>query len=173
VRASTFQDFPITFGLKQQDLVIQVWGFPKAPSLGSYIDSSRKTATTMRTQPVKTLAANLSLALAFLTLIDTATLQAQDSPSGLPEGSSTIIESVTWRITAGDLVALREQTKAAVGQIPEAVIVKETTSLLSVSIPTKQLPALRQALAKLGTVTPAEADPSTPTTLLRLMFVQP
>jgi hypothetical protein len=129
----------------------------------------------MRTQPAKTLAATLFLALAFWTLTDTATLQTQDpsSPSGLPEGSSSIIDSVTWRITTDDLVALREQTKAAVSQIPEAVIVKETASLLSISIPTKQLPTLRQALAKLGTVTPAEADPSTPTTLLRLMFVQP
>jgi hypothetical protein len=119
------------------------------------------------------LAVTLFLALAFWTLTDAATLQAQDSPSGLPEGSSSIIDSVTWRITTDDLVALREQTKAAVSQIPEAVIVKETASLLSISIPTKQLPTLRQALAKLGTVTPAEADPSTPTTLLRLMFVQP
>lgn len=117
--------------------------------------------------------AALFLVLAFWTLTDTAALQAQDPPSGLPEGSSSIIESVTWRITASDLVALREQTKAAVGQIPEAVIVKETASLLSISIPTKQLPALRQALAKLGAVTPAGTDPSTPTTLLRLMFVQP
>jgi len=118
--------------------------------------------------------AALFLAFAFWMLTDTVALQAQDpSPSGLPEGSSTIIESVAWRITAGDLVALREQTKAAVGQIPEAVVVKETSSLLSISIPTKQLPALRQALAKLGSITPAEADPKTPTTLLRLMFVQP
>jgi len=117
----------------------------------------------------------LFLALAFWTLTDTATLQAQDpSPSfGLPEGSSSIIESVTWRITASDLVALREQTKAAVSQIPGAVIVKETASLLSISLPTQQLPALRQALAKLGSVNPAETDPSAPTTLLRLMFVQP
>lgn len=131
--------------------------------------------TRMEKLQAKTRVAAVFLALAFWTLTYTATLQAQDpSPSfGLPEGSSSVIESRTWRITAGDLVALREQTKAAVGQIPGAVIVKETASLLSISLPTQQLPALRQVLAKLGSVSTPETDPSAPTTLLRLMFVQP
>ncbi|HKA54682.1 MAG TPA: hypothetical protein VKJ47_13570 [Candidatus Binatia bacterium] len=90
-----------------------------------------------------------------------------------PEGSSSVIESLTWRVTVSDPATLHEQAKALVGHIPEAVVVKENESLLVVSLPTQQLSALRQQLSKLGSVsTPdGEATPSAPTTLLRLMFV--
>lgn len=104
---------------------------------------------------------------------------AEESPlsptvEDLPEGSSSVIESLTWRVTAGDPAALHEQAKALVGQIPEAVVVKENESLLVVSLPTQKLSTLRQELSQLGSVsTPAgEATPSAPTTLLRLMFVR-
>ncbi len=45
----------------------------------------------------------------------------------------------------------------------------------SLSLPTRKLSALRQALSKLGSVSAPEAEavPSAPTTLLRLMVVRP
>jgi hypothetical protein len=102
---------------------------------------------------------------------------AEESPSSptaedFPEGSSSVIESLTWRVTAGDPAALHQQAKALVGQISEAVVVKENESLLVVSLPTQKLTTLRQELSKLASVsTPeGEATASAPTTLLRLMF---
>jgi hypothetical protein len=60
-----------------------------------------------------------------------------------------------------------------VEQIPEAVLVKESETLLVLSLPTQKLSALRQELSKLGAVSASEeAVPEAPTTLLRLMFVQ-
>ena len=85
-----------------------------------------------------------------------------------------MIESLTWRVTTSDPTALRERAKTFVGQISEAAIVKESESLLVVSLPTQKLPALRQELSKLGSVSTPEGEttPSAPTTLLRLMFVR-
>ena len=98
---------------------------------------------------------------------------AAPAAQDFPEGSSSVIESLTWRVTVSDPAALHQQAKALVGQIPEAVMVKENESLLVVSLPTQKLSMLRQELSKLGVVsTPdEEATPSAPTTLLRLMFV--
>lgn len=61
-----------------------------------------------------------------------------------------------------------------VGQIPEAVVVKENESLLVISLPTRKLSALRQELSKFGSVSTPEAEAalSAPTTLLRLVFVR-
>ncbi|HJY81925.1 MAG TPA: hypothetical protein VKK81_12690 [Candidatus Binatia bacterium] len=91
-----------------------------------------------------------------------------------PEGSSSVIEALTWRVIASDPAALHAQAKMLVGQIAEVVVVKESESLLVVSLPTQKLSALRQELSKLGSVSPpeAEAAPSAPTTLLRLVFVR-
>jgi len=94
--------------------------------------------------------------------------------SAFPEGSSSVIESLTWRVVGSDPTALRQQAKTVVGQIPEAVLVKESETLLVFSLPTQKLSALRQELNKLGTLSASEgAVPDAPTTLLRLMFVQP
>ncbi|MBI3800322.1 MAG: hypothetical protein HY268_25525 [Deltaproteobacteria bacterium] len=91
-----------------------------------------------------------------------------------PEGSSSVIEPLTWRVSASDPTALYERAKTLVAQIPEAAIVKEGENLLVVSLPTPQLPALRQELSKLGSVSSptGETTPSAPTTLLRLMFIR-
>ena len=97
-----------------------------------------------------------------------------EEPSAFPEGSSSVIESLTWRVVGSDPTALRQQAKTVVGQIPEAVLVKESETLLVFSLPTQKLSALRQELNKLGTLSASEgAVPDAPTTLLRLMFVQP
>ncbi|MGH7963150.1 MAG: YIP1 family protein [Candidatus Binatia bacterium] len=100
---------------------------------------------------------------------------ATSAPSDFPEGSSSVIESLTWRVTGSDPAALRAQAKVLAGQVSGAVIVKEGEGLLIVSLPTKELAALRQELTKLGSVSAAEAEspPSAPTTLLRLTFVRP
>src|SRR5215510_15385265 len=115
------------------------------------------------------------LLLAFLSCQPGPLARADEAPAAedFPEGSSSVIESLTWRVTVSDPATLHEQAKALVGHIPEAVVVKENESLLVVSLPTQQLSALRQQLSKLGSVsTPdGEATPSAPTTLLRLMFV--
>jgi hypothetical protein len=99
---------------------------------------------------------------------------ASSATEAFPEGSSSVIESLTWRVTAHDPVTLHEQVKVLVGQISEAVVVKESESLLVVSLPTQKLSALHQELSKLGSVSPPEEEavPSAPTTLLRLMFVR-
>lgn len=96
-----------------------------------------------------------------------------DSPSTFPEGSSSVIESLTWQITGNDQTTLYQQAKKLLEGIREAMIVKETGRLLVVSLPTKELPALRQSLHKLGTVNAPDAEGSAPTTLLRLTFTQP
>lgn len=98
-----------------------------------------------------------------------------EAPSAFPEGSSSVIESLSWRVSGSDPVAVREQTKALVEQVSGAVVVKEGKGQLIVSLPTKELTALRQELSKLGSVSAAETEsqPSAPTTLLRLTFVQP
>ncbi len=108
------------------------------------------------------------------------TVWADESPvspssQDLPEGSSSVIESLTWRVTTSDPAARHAQAKMLVGQIAEAVLVKESESLLVISLPTGKLSTLRQELSKLGSVSApeAEAAPSAPTTLLRLMFVRP
>lgn len=97
------------------------------------------------------------------------------SSQDFPEGSSSVIESLTWRVTASDPAALHKQAKTLIGQIAEAVLVKESESLLVISLPTGKLSTLRQELSELGSVSAqeAEAAPSAPTTLLRLMFVRP
>jgi len=91
-----------------------------------------------------------------------------------PEGSSSVIESLTWRVTTSHPTTLHERAKTLVGQISEAAIIKESESLLIVSLPTQKLPALRQELSKLGSVSAPEGEttPTAPTTLLRLMFVR-
>jgi hypothetical protein len=98
-----------------------------------------------------------------------------DAPAAadFPEGSSSVIESLTWRVITSNPTALHEQAKILVGQISEAVIVKESESLLVVSLPTQKLSGLRQELSKRGSVSPPaeETPPNAPTTLLRLMFV--
>lgn len=113
-------------------------------------------------------------------LVHPKTVQAAEpsvpTPSAnLPEGSDSVIESLAWRVAGNDPLALREQAKALVRQIPEAVIVKENENLLAISLPTQKLSSLRQELSKLGSITAptAETEPSAPTTLLRLTFVRP
>ena len=101
---------------------------------------------------------------------------AQDGgPSAFPEGSASIIQTRTWQIAGSDPPALLEQTKAAVGEIGKAVLVKEAEGLLIVSLPTEKLAELRQALDKFGTMltTAEEEAPGAPTTLLRMTFTQP
>lgn len=98
-----------------------------------------------------------------------------EAPSAFPEGSSSVIESLSWRVSGSDPVAVREQAKMLVEQVSGAVIVKEGKGQLIVSLPTKELTALRQELSKIGSVSAAETEsqPKAPTTLLRLTFVQP
>ena len=118
------------------------------------------------------LLASLSCQPRYLARADEA--PAAPAAQDFPEGSSSVIESLTWRVTVSDPATLHEQAKALVGQIPEAVVVKENESLLVVSLPTQKLSMLRQELSKLGAVSTSdkEATPSAPTTLLRLMFVR-
>jgi hypothetical protein len=101
-------------------------------------------------------------------------LAENDTPSAFPEGSSSVIESLTWRLAGSDPAALREQVRALVSQIARAVLIKDTEGTLTVSVPTSELAALSQKLTKLGQLSGPETDaqPSAPTTLLRVLFVQ-
>lgn len=98
-----------------------------------------------------------------------------NAPLASPDGKSSAIESLTWPVAGNNLVAMREQVKALIGQVSGAVLVKENAGLLIISLPTKELAALRQELNKTGSVNAAETEsqPSAPTTLLRLIFIQP
>ena len=89
-----------------------------------------------------------------------------------PEGSSSIIETRSWQLSAADPLALQSRARTAVSQLDEVVVVKDENGLLVLSLPTPLLAALREKLSALGTLH-AAAEPPTPqapTTLLRLRF---
>ena len=118
----------------------------------------------------------LRLGLSVWIILSTPVSWAEEShPSAYPEGSSSIIETRSWRLSGADLIALRAQAKAAVAEIAGAVLVKDEDSLLVISLPTHQLSELRKKLTALeATCTPQEkTDPQAPTTLLRLTFQKP
>ena len=89
-----------------------------------------------------------------------------------PEGSSSIIETRSWQLSAPDPLALQSQARAAVAQMDGVVVVKDEDGLLVVSLPTPLLAALREKLGALGVLhTAAESPaPQAPTTLLRVRF---
>ncbi len=130
----------------------------------------------MRKKQHKSITVVFLLGLVLALLITSHAARTEESPapaSAFPEGSSSVIESLTWRVAGSDPTTLHQQAKALVGQIAEAVLVKESETLLVFSLPTQKLPSLRQELSKLGSVSaPDEATPTAPTTLLRLMFVR-
>jgi hypothetical protein len=100
-------------------------------------------------------------------------VEENGASSALPEGSSSLIESLTWQLASGNSAALREQVKGLVSKTAEAVIVKETKEVLVISLPTSELAALRQELLKRGQLSGhADAESDAPTTLLRIQFVQ-
>ncbi len=102
-----------------------------------------------------------------------ATAWAQDAP--LPEGSASVIETRTWRLSAADPAGLRSQVKAAVVHMTGLVLVKEEDGLLVLSLPTVRLSELRERLSALGAAPDAAETPAprAPTTLLRLRFHTP
>ena len=89
-----------------------------------------------------------------------------------PEGSSSIIETRSWQLSAADPLVLQSQARTAVAQMAGVVLVKDEDGLLVVSLPTPLLSALREKLGALGVLhTAAESPtPQAPTTLLRLRF---
>lgn len=89
-----------------------------------------------------------------------------------PEGSSSIIETRSWQLSAADPLALHAQARTAVAQMDGVVVVKDEDGLLVVSLPTPLLSALREKLSAFGVLhTAAESPaPQAPTTLLRLRF---
>ncbi len=95
---------------------------------------------------------------------------AQDGPSAIPEGSGSIIQPVSWRLTGENVATLTEQVHAVVQQFEGAVLVREEKNILVLSLPSAKLPALHRKLSALGTLTsPQAADGyQAPTTLLRL-----
>ena len=107
----------------------------------------------------------LCLALAGLTV-------SRAEEAVYPEGSSSIIETRSWQLSAADPLALHSQARTAVAQMDGVVVVKDEDGLLVVSLPTPLLSALREKLGALGVLhTAAESPaPQAPTTLLRLHF---
>jgi hypothetical protein len=90
-----------------------------------------------------------------------------------PTETRDVGQRLMWRVVGTEPVILRQQVKALVGQIAEALIVQEDELLLVISLPTQRLPALRQELSMLGETSTAEAGviPNTPTTLLHVKFI--
>ena len=89
-----------------------------------------------------------------------------------PEGSSSIIETRSWQLSAADPLALHAHARIVVAQMDGVVVVKDEDGLLVVSLPTPLLSALREKLGALGVLhTAAESPaPQAPTTLLRVRF---
>lgn len=89
-----------------------------------------------------------------------------------PEGSSSIIETRSWQLSAANPLALHAQARTAVAQMDVVVVVKDEDGLLVLSLPTPLLSALREKLGVLGVLhTAAESPaPQAPTTLLRVRF---
>jgi anti-sigma factor RsiW len=136
---------------------------PLAPA--SPVPLSSQTASVAGTaiQPVETVVSMTdkpSLSIAPLT----------SSPATPP--AATVL---VWHVAGEKPVSLHEQVKALVGRMAGALIVKEEKHLLLISLPTRELPALRRELTKIGEVSPLDTeavlgDPAT--TLLQVMFVQ-
>lgn len=100
-------------------------------------------------------------------------LEDETGPSVLPEGSGSVIESLTWHLAGQDPATLRAQVRALIQQTAEAVIVRDSADHLVMSLPTNALAPLRQRLAQLGELSgPAELTSAAPTALLRIRFVQ-
>ena len=110
------------------------------------------------------------LCLALGSLMASASSWAEEAV--YPEGSSSIIETRSWQLSATDPLALQSQTRAAVAQMDGVVVVKDEAGLLVLSLPTPLLAALRERLSALGALhIPAETPaPQAPTTLLRVRF---
>ena len=108
--------------------------------------------------------------LSIVALAMLATAWAQDAPR--PEGSASVIETRSWRLSAADPAGLRSQVKATVTQMTSVVLVKEEDSLLVLSLPTVRLSELRERLTAIGIAPTATENPipRAPTTLLRLRF---
>lgn len=101
-------------------------------------------------------------------------INENNTPSAFPEGSSSVIESLTWRLAGRDPAVLRQQVKMLVGKIEGAAMVKDDESQLVVSLPTSELATFRQGLATLGQLSGAEdIESGAPTTLLRVQFAHP
>ncbi|MCS6924283.1 MAG: hypothetical protein NZ578_00135 [Candidatus Binatia bacterium] len=117
-----------------------------------------------------------SLAVERSTAVEAVPLHAArnlEDDHALPEGSGSVIESLTWRLAGQDPAMLRSQVIALIRQTAEAVIIRDSADHLVTSLPTSALTPLRQALARLGELRgPAEVTSAAPTTLLRIQFVQ-
>lgn len=119
------------------------------------------------------LAVDPSTAVEAVPLRTPQNLEDDTGPSPLPEGSGSVIESLTWRLAGQDPATLRTQVIAVVQRTAEAVIVRDAGDHLVTSLPTSAVATLRQTLAQLGELSgPAEVTSAAPTTLLRIQFVQ-
>ena len=112
----------------------------------------------------------ICMGLALGSLMASASSWAEEAV--YPEGSSSIIETRSWQLSATDPLALQSQTRVAVARMDGVVVVKDQDSLLVLSLPTPLLAALREKLSALGALhTPTETPaPQAPTTLLRVRF---
>ena len=96
--------------------------------------------------------------------------RAQDGPSAIPEGSGSIIQPVSWRLTGENAADLTERARAVVRQFEGAILVKDEEDTLVLSLPSAKLTDLHQKLSTLGTLTSPQAtdEHRAPPTLLRL-----
>lgn len=93
------------------------------------------------------------------------------SPPSMPSRATALV----WHVAGDKPASLHEQVKALVGRVTGALIVKEEEHLLLISLPTQELPTLRQELTKIGEVSPLDTDATLgapTTTLLQVMFVR-
>ncbi len=116
-------------------------------------------------------------ALLTLLLAGTTLVARGDEPtrSAFPEGSSSVIEALTWDLIGANPANLQSQARDAARDISGAVIVKDEAHLLVVSLPSQSLPDLHTALSRLGTVHASKEQNhgAAATTLLQVRFVGP
>ena len=114
----------------------------------------------------------LALSLIMIGLTFSPHTRAQDGPSAIPEGSGSIIQSVSWQLTGENTADLTERVRTVVQQFEGAILVKDEKDILVLSLPSAKLTDLHQKLSDLGTLTSPEASDEyqAPTTLLRLVL---
>ncbi len=121
----------------------------------------------------------LGLTLLVLTFSSALPGWSQDGASAFPEGSGSIIITLSWEFSSQDQQDQKDQqgpaemhaeVRAVIQQFEAAVLVKDEKDLIVLSVPSAKLTELRDKLEELGTVTSSESSsvPKAPTTLLRL-----
>ena len=99
-------------------------------------------------------------------------LAATEGASGLPEGSGSVIQPLTWHVTGKPDQQLRGAVRQVIGNLKGSGYLREEDDFFAVTLPSEGLGALSAALEQTGIVvqSPRKGGYRGPTTLLRIVF---